>query len=172
MHADASRGRDAHADALTGVDADAHEPARDQSPPSGRVGEDPACRVDAEAIRRAHAQWVAAINAGDYTAPEAMAIWAPDLRGWTPYAPETSRASEADGLEELAATYPPFSSARPTFAFEMVELAVHGDIAFAHGLWTQTDARGVAQPTMRSFEVWRRQHDGAWRMSRYLESPK
>lgn len=122
-------------------------------------------------IRRAHAEWTAAINAGDYAAPAAMGLWAPDLRGWAPGAPEDSYAREAAGLDALKRRHPPDAASRPTFAFEIVEIDVAQDLAFAHVLWTATSADGTVQPTMRSFEIWRRQADGAWRMARYLESP-
>lgn len=132
----------------------------------------PSQNDDAARIASVHADWVAAINAGHYESPAAMGMWAPDLKGWAPAAPEDSFEREAAGLKQYAEKYPRSAHARPTFTYEIVEIEVAGDLAFAHVLWTSKTEEGVTQPTMRSFEIWRRQGDGTWRMTRYLESPK
>ena len=127
---------------------------------------------DAAAIARIHADWAAAINDGRYESPMAMSMWAPDLRGWAPGAAEDSYGREAEGLRKYMQAYPRHAARRPTFRFRIEETMVSGNLAFAHVLWTATDADGVEQPTMRSFEIWRKHADGSWRMSRYLESPE
>lgn len=127
--------------------------------------------TDQEKIVEAHRKWTDAINGGHYDSPDALVLWAADLRGWAPGAPEDSYQREAEGLKKYLERYPRSASKRPSFEFEIVEVMLDGDLAFVHVLWTSTDAEGERQPTMRSFEIWRKQSDGSWKMSRYLESP-
>ena len=124
-------------------------------------------KVDAERrIRAALADWVAAANRGDYTG--AMAVWAPDLVGWAPTGPDDSYAREL-GYSKL-----PPQPVRTTYALTINEVIVDGSLAVVRDTWTQTtkqDAGADQRATFRSFEVWRRQPDGAWKISRWIDGP-
>lgn len=119
-----------------------------------------------KAIRAALAHWVEAANRGDYKA--AVDVWAPDLVGWPPDGPDDSYEREAAG-----ARLPP----RPvttTYALTINEVIVEGSLAVVRDTWTQTtkqDAGPGKVATFRSFEVWRRQSDASWKISRWIDGP-
>jgi ketosteroid isomerase-like protein len=115
-------------------------------------------------IRETLAHWVEATNHGDYKS--ALAVWAPDLIGWPP-------AGQDDTYERETK----FASMQPqpmTFALKIEEVIADGSMAVVRDIWTQTDreASGTEKvETFRSFEVWRRQADGAWKISRWIDGP-
>jgi len=55
----------------------------------------------------------------------------------------------------------------------VVEVIVSGDLAVVHDVWTFThlNVTPVARDSIRGFEVWRKQADGKWRISRWLSAP-
>jgi ketosteroid isomerase-like protein len=117
-------------------------------------------------IRAALAHWVEAANRGDYKT--ALAVWAPDLVGWPPAGPDDSYEREA----KYASMPPP--SQPSTYVLKIEEVIVEGSMAVVRDIWTETDhdASGVEKvETFRSFEVWRRQPDGTWNISRWIDGP-
>lgn len=115
-------------------------------------------------IREALAHWVEAANHGDYKT--ALAVWAPDLIGWAPVGPDDTYERETK-----------FASMQPqpmTFELKIDEVIVDGSMAVVRDIWTQTnrDSSGTEKvQTYRSFEVWRHQTDGAWKISRWIDGP-
>lgn len=117
-------------------------------------------------IRAALAAWVTAANRGDYAAT--MKVWAPDMIGWAPSGPDDSYERERRSLQ-----LPP-QPVRTTYGLTVNEVIVDGSLAVVRDTWTQTtkqDAGPDQRATFRSFEVWRRQADGAWKISRWIDGP-
>lgn len=115
-------------------------------------------------IREALASWVEATNHGDYK--RAFAVWAPDLIGWAPSGPDDTYSRETK--------YASLTPQPVTYALKIEEVIVEGSMAVVRDIWTQTDrdASGTEKiETFRSFEVWRRQADGAWKISRWIDGP-
>ena len=123
--------------------------------------------VKAEAnIRQALAEWVEAANRGDWKA--ALKVWAPDLIGWYPGSPDDTYAREA---ENAARTGEP----RTKYDLEIKEVLVAGSLAVVRDVWKFTTKATPGKPTVetvKSFEVWRRQPDGAWRICRWISAPE
>ena len=120
-----------------------------------------------KSIRAGLAAWVEAANRGDYKA--ALAVWAPDLIGWAPQGPDDSYEREAD-----AAKLPAPKAVRTTYALTIDEVIVDGSLAVVRDTWTQTtkqDSGPDQVSTFRSFEVWRRQPDASWKISRWIDGP-
>jgi ketosteroid isomerase-like protein len=117
-------------------------------------------------IRAALAHWVAAANRGDYKA--ALDVWAPDLIGWPPQGPDDTYDREASGAR------PPSQPATTTYALTINEVIVDGSLAVVRDTWTQTtrqDSGPDKVATFRSYEVWRRQPDRTWKISRWIDGP-
>jgi ketosteroid isomerase-like protein len=117
-------------------------------------------------IRAALAQWVEAANRGDYKT--ALRVWAPDLIGWAPDGSDDSYARE----EKFAAL--PMQPPNTTYALTINEVIVDGSLAVVRDTWTQTtrnDTGTDKHETFRSFEVWRRQSDASWKISRWIDGP-
>lgn len=117
-------------------------------------------------IRGALAGWVAAANRGDWQ--EALKIWAPDLIGWYPGMPDDTYARE---VERAARAGLP----RTTYEVEIKEVMVSGALAVVRDVWTFStrNASGAARvERVKSFEVWRRQPDGLWKISRWISAPE
>ena len=116
-------------------------------------------------IRASLARWVKDFNAGDLKA--AARVWAPDLVGWAPEGQDDTYALE----QEFAAK----ASGRPpsaAYALEIVEVMVSGDLAVVRDKWTETPRSDPSKSrTFRSFEVWRRQPDGSWKIARWIDGP-
>ena len=123
--------------------------------------------ADAEQqIRAALAHWTVAANRGDYKA--ALQVWAPDLLGWAPEGPDDTYQREAK-----YANLPP-RPVQTTYALAINEVIVDGSLAVVRDTWTQTTKQAAAADkvdTFRSFEVWRRQPDGSWKISRWIDGP-
>ena len=117
-------------------------------------------------IRAALAAWVEAANRGDYKA--ASVVWAPDLIGWAPEGPDDTYEREA------AYAKLPTATPKTTYALTINEVIVDGSLAVVRDTWTQTtkqDAGADQVSTFRSYEVWRRQPDASWKISRWLDGP-
>lgn len=117
-------------------------------------------------IRKALANWVEAANRGDWKA--ALDVWAPDLIGWYPGAPDDTYAREA---ENAARVRPP----RTRFELDIREVIVSGRLAVVRDVWKLTSRSDAGEPTVetiRSFEVWRKQPDGAWKIARWISAPE
>ena len=116
-------------------------------------------------IRASLAKWVEAANRGDYkTASE---VWAPDLIGWAPEGPDDTYEREAAGAKL------PVRPPKTTYALTINEVIVDGSLAVVRDIWTQTTKQdaGDKVETFRSYEVWRRQPDSSWKISRWIDGP-
>ena len=98
-------------------------------------------------------------------------MWAPDLIGWAPTGEDRRYALEAADAQRAAQAAAPPSL---HYAVTVDEVLLDGDLAVVRDTWTQT-ALGAAPAakavTFRSFEVWQRQADGAWKISRWIDGP-
>ena len=117
-------------------------------------------------IRKALARWVEAANRQDWKA--ALAVWAPDLIGWYPGQPDITYRREVENAAHPAA--------RTTiYQVTVNEVIVSGSLAVVRDTWTFTptvasgDSRAM---TVRSYEVWRRQPDLAWKIIRWISAPE
>ena len=120
---------------------------------------------DEAAIRAKLAGWVTAFNAGDLKA--AAGVWAPDLVGWSPEGDDDTYSREM-----VFASRAPGNPPGATYALEINEVIVSGDLAVVRDTWTETPRAEPAKARrFRSFEVWRRQPDGSWKISRWIDGP-
>jgi len=120
-------------------------------------------------IRAALDAWVAAANRGDMRA--ALQVWAPDLIGWAPEGEDDSYAREAAGAEQASRST---GAPRMRYRVAVDEIIVDGSLAVVRDTWTQTTQRDAAPDqitTFRSFEVWRRQPNASWKISRWIDGP-
>ena len=114
---------------------------------------------DEAAIRVRLQQWVEQFNSGDYTG--AAGIWAPDLIGIIPGGPDDSFDREQSAARKM-------KPGPARYALTIDEILVDGDLAVVRDTWVET---GGAKPSkFRSFEVWRRQPDGKWRIARWIDA--
>ena len=135
-------------------------------------GPQPHAQASAEAqIRQALADWVKATNEGDRQ--RANSIWAKDLIGWYPGQPDDTYE------KEMQAAARPQSGKKPrtTTAVTINEVLVSGDMAVVRDTWTFTrepsEAPDASSPdVIRSFEVWRKQADGSWKIARWISAPE
>jgi len=119
-----------------------------------------------KAIRSALARWTEAANRGNYKA--ALEVWAPDLIGWAPQGPDDTYAREAQSASL------PVKPPQTSYALTINEVIVDGSLAVVRDTWTQTTKQAAAADkieTFRSFEVWRRQPDASWKISRWIDGP-
>jgi len=126
-------------------------------------------KEDAEAesrIRQALDHWVEAANRQDWKA--ALDVWAPDLIGWYPGQPEITYQ------QEVANASRPPSSRTTTYQVNVNEVIVSGSLAVLRDTWVFTThaPSGDSVERVKSFEVWRRQPDGAWRICRWISAPE
>ena len=119
---------------------------------------------DAADIRRALAEWAEAFNRRD--ADATCRLFAPDLVF-------RFRGHPVHGKVEMCA---PLSKAlsddgqRLTYRADIEEVIVSGDLAAVRLVWTLTVRRGGEERVSREpgLDLFHRQLDGAWRISRYL----
>ncbi len=122
----------------------------------------------AREIRATLAQWVVAANRQDWRA--AAEIWAPDLIGWYPGEPDDTYAGE------MARAAHPRPGRKPTrYEVTIHEVLVSGPQAVVRDTWRFTTGSGSPDSSVdvvRSFEVWRRQPDRAWKIARWISAPE
>ena len=118
-------------------------------------------RQDEAVIRQALADWLKAFNDGDYA--KAAEVWAPDMRGWGD-GMEDSYEREMDAAKKQPRAVGP----RERFQLRIDEVMVEGNMAVVHDTWTEIGPTGKAR-TFGSFEVWRRQPDKSWKISRWID---
>ena len=116
---------------------------------------------DEAVIRQDLADWLKAFNSGDYAA--ASQVWAPDMRGWGE-GMQDSYQREMDSAKEI----PKVADPKWRYALRIDEVMVEGDMAVVHDTWTETAPTGKTR-TFPSFEVWRRQPDKSWKISRWID---
>jgi ketosteroid isomerase-like protein len=119
-------------------------------------------------IRKALGDWVAAANRGDWKT--AARVWAPDLIGWYPGQPDDTYQRE---MARLASPKP--GAARTHYEVNVVEVMVSGRLAVVRDIWRFTTPAASSDSrvtTVRGYEVWRRQPDQQWKISRWISAPE
>ena len=133
---------------------------------SGQESRDSASAV--HSIRGALSDWVAAANRGDWKT--AAQVWAPDLIGWYPGQPDDTYERE---MARLA--HPKAGAVRTHYEVNVVEVIVSGELAVVRDIWRFTTPAGSSDSTVtivRGYEVWRRQPDQQWKISRWISAPE
>jgi len=115
---------------------------------------------DEAQIRARLEKWVEQFNTGDYAG--AATIWAPDLVGWMGGAPDDTYQREMEAAKRAV------PAEAPQFALTIDEIIVEGDLAVVRDTWRETlrDRKMI----FHSFEVWRRQPDGQWKIARWIDA--
>jgi steroid delta-isomerase len=131
---------------------------------TGRVRDE---QSDERAIRTRLHDWSAANNRGDQQ--QANDIWAPGVQGWFPASDQFTTAAAA----RLVGAKPEIAS-KPTYDVTVNEVLVSGDMAVVRDTWTETRHFGekTVERVIRSFEVWQRQPDQRWRITRWISAPE
>jgi len=117
-------------------------------------------------IRSALADWVSAANRGDYKT--ALKVWAPDLIGWASDGADDTYQREAESAER------PIQAPKTTYELTINELIIEGTLAVVRDTWIETtrgDTGSEKVTRFRSYEVWRRQPDMSWKISRWIDGP-
>jgi ketosteroid isomerase-like protein len=117
-------------------------------------------------IRSALADWVSAANRGDYKA--ALKVWAPDLIGWAPNGIDDTYQRETEAAKG------PMQAPKTSYKLVINEVIVEGSLAVVRDTWIETTKRDSGPETVsrfRSYEVWRRQPDKTWKISRWIDGP-
>jgi steroid delta-isomerase len=111
--------------------------------------------------------WAAANNRGDQQ--RANEIWAPGVQGWFPSNDQftTEAAARIVGM-------PTEMAGKPTYDVTINEVLVSGDLAVVRDTWKETRRFGdkTVERVIRSFEVWQRQPDNQWRITRWISAPE
>ena len=133
----------------------------------GAAAQTPAAEADAEtAIRGALVQWTADFNGRE--AARICDLFAPDLvydyRGF----PERGHADLCALLRRSLAD----RTKQFTYALDIKEIIVSGDMAVVRLVWTLTTTLpGTSMPVVSKepgLDVFRRQPDGSWKIVRYI----
>lgn len=121
---------------------------------------------DEKAIRDALTKWTADFNARD--ASRICDLFAPDLRYDFRGLPERDYNAMCSALHRALGD----RSKTLTYSFDIKEIIVSGDMAIVRLVWTSklssSDSGQVIETKEPGLDVFRRQPDGAWRISRYL----
>jgi ketosteroid isomerase-like protein len=136
--------------------------------PSAAAQTPPDSAAVARTIRAALADWVDAANRQDWKT--AARVWATDLVGWYPGQPDDTYAKELE-----SAAHPRVGRPRTRYEVNVVEVMVSGDMAVVRDVWrftTAPDTPDSTVSTVRSYEVWRRQNDGKWKIARWISAPE
>lgn len=120
---------------------------------------------DEAQIRTSLARWVSSFNKGDLAA--ASEVWAPDMIGWAPEGDDDTYAREKEFAQKAQGKAPD-----ATYALDINEVIVSGDLAVVRDTWTETPrAKPSSARVFRSFELWRRQPDHSWKIARWIDGP-
>jgi len=119
-----------------------------------------------KAIRDALSKWTEDFNARNAT--RICDLFAPDLRYDFRGQPERDFAAMCSGLKRTLAD----RSKTLTYSFDIKEIIVSSDMAIVRLVWTsrvsQAGTGQVVETKEPGLDVFRRQSDGTWRISRYL----
>ena len=117
-------------------------------------------------IRAALSRWVDAANRQDWKA--ALDVWAPDLIGWYP------GLSDITYEREVATSKRPPTDRVTNYQVTVDEVIVSSGLAVVRDTWvfTTKHASGDSTEKVRSFEVWRQQQDGSWKIIRWISAPE
>jgi ketosteroid isomerase-like protein len=130
--------------------------------PAASQGDSPA----QAAIRTALTQWMADFNAGN--TEKVCGLFAPDLIAQYRGQPERDYTALCEllkrSLSDRTKTY--------TYALAVKEILVAGDLAVVRLVWTlkvrRIDAAGESTSDEPGMDIFRRQPDGMWKISRYI----
>jgi uncharacterized protein (TIGR02246 family) len=118
------------------------------------------------AIRNALSKWTEDFNARDAT--RICDLFAPDLRYDFRGQPERDFAAMCNGLKRTLAD----RSRTLSYSFDIKEIIVSADMAIVRLVWTsrvsQAGSGQVVETKEPGLDVFRRQPDGKWRISRYM----
>ena len=118
------------------------------------------------AIRDALAKWTADFNSRDAT--RICDLFAPDLRYDFRGSPERDYNAMCSLLHRALSD----QAKKITYSFDIKEIIVSGDMAIVRLVWTSRLSRDGASQAIETKEpgldVFRRQADGTWRISRYM----
>ena len=133
----------------------------------GLTGSPATADTEAEkAIRDALTKWTAEFNARD--ASRICDLFAPDLRYDFRGQPERDFNGMCSGLKRALAD----RSKTLSYAFDIKEIIVSGDMAIVRLVWISRLSRDGSSQAIETKEpgldVFRRQADGKWRISRYM----
>lgn len=119
-----------------------------------------------KAIRDALTRWTVDFNARD--ASRICDLFAPDLRYDFRGAPERDYDAMCSALHRALGD----RSKTLTYSFDIKEIIVSGDMAIVRLVWTSrlshSDSGRVIETKEPGLDVFRRQPDGLWRISRYM----
>lgn len=119
-----------------------------------------------KAIRDALTRWTADFNARD--ASRICDLFAPDLRYDFRGTPERDYNAMCSALHRALGD----RSKTLTYSFDIKEIIVSGDMAIVRLVWTSklshSDSDQVIESKEPGLDVFRRQPDGMWRISRYM----
>jgi steroid delta-isomerase len=119
-----------------------------------------------KSIRDALTRWTADFNARD--ASRICDLFAPDLRYDFRGTPERDYNAMCGALQRALGD----RSKTLTYSFDIKEIIVSGDMAIVRLVWTSTlsrpDSGQVIETKEPGLDVFRRQPDGMWRISRYM----
>jgi steroid delta-isomerase len=119
-----------------------------------------------KAIRDALTRWTADFNARD--ASRICDLFAPDLRYDFRGLPERDYNAMCSALHRALGD----RSKTLTYSFDIKEIIVSGDMAIVRLVWTsklsQSNSGQVIETKEPGLDVFRRQPDGMWRISRYM----
>jgi uncharacterized protein (TIGR02246 family) len=121
--------------------------------------------VAEKAIRDALSTWTEHFNARDAT--RICDLFAPDLRYDFRGQPERDFGAMCSGLKRTLAD----RSKTLTYSFDIKEIIVSADMAIVRLVWTsrvQAGSGPIVETKEPGLDVFRRQTDGTWRISRYL----
>jgi uncharacterized protein (TIGR02246 family) len=122
--------------------------------------------VAEKAIRDALSRWTDDFNARDAT--RICDLFAPDLRYDFRGTPERDYNAMCSGLHRALGD----RSKTLTYSFDIKEIIVSGDMAIVRLVWTSRVSREgspqVIETKEPGLDVFRRQTDGKWRISRYM----
>ena len=119
-----------------------------------------------KAIRDALTRWTVDFNARD--ASRICDLFAPDLRYDFRGAPERDYDAMCSALHRVLGD----RSRTLTYSFDIKEIIVSGDMAVVRLVWTsrlsRSDSGQVIETKEPGLDLFRRQSDGMWRISRYM----
>ncbi len=98
-------------------------------------------------------------------------VWAPSVKGWFPENAEFKNAAAFPAKDAALV-----KKASSTFSVTIEEVMVCGDLAVVRDKWRETlhltEGSQTAQRTIWSFEVWKPQADGQWKIARWISAPE
>ena len=123
-------------------------------------------RKSQDEIRATIERWQTAFNRGEWA--KTLDIVAKDQIGWAIGGRDTDYASQARTVGRRVETKRPADGA---WNINIDEIVVCGDLAVARttAKYTPTSPSGGEPSALRTFEIYRRQADRTWKISRFID---